>query len=84
METKCIKDIDEETWREFKSLAAKNNLKMAALLKTMVKEFEKNNKKFWDEILNNKRLLSDKEAEDIEKIIKEGRKEIGFRDDINF
>jgi hypothetical protein len=83
METKCIKDIDEETWREFKSLAAKNNLRMAGLLKVMVKEFEKNNTKFWDNILNNKKILTDKEAEDLEKITKKGRKEKGFRDDIS-
>ena len=42
METKCIKDVDEETWKDFKSLAIKNNMKMSILLKIMVNEFEKN------------------------------------------
>jgi len=83
METKCIKDIDEETWKEFKSLAAKNNLKMAALLKILIKNFEKNNKDFWENILNNEKVLSDREADDMEKIINNNRKEEGFRNDIS-
>ena len=33
METKCIKDVDEETWKDFRSLAIKNNMKMSILLK---------------------------------------------------
>ena len=84
METKCIKDVDEETWREFKTLAVKNNLKMAVLLKIMIKEFEKNNRKFWDEILYGEKLMTDKEAEEMIKITKEIRKERGFRDELSF
>ena len=80
METKCIKDVDEETWREFKTLAVKNNLKMAVLLKIMIKEFEKNNRKFWDEILYGEKLMTDKEAEEMIKITRDFRKERGFRD----
>lgn len=83
METKCIKDVDEETWREFKTLAVKNNIKMAVLLKVMIKEFEKNNRKFWDEILYGEKLMTDKEAEEMIKITKEIRKERGFRDELS-
>ena len=79
METKSIKDVDEETWKDFRALAIKNNIKMSILLKLMVDEFEKNSKNLWREVLSKKRSLTDKEADDIEKIVKKMRKEKGFR-----
>ncbi len=84
METKCIKDVDEETWKDFRALAVKNNIKMSILLKIMVNEFEKNSKDFWREILSRKKTLTDEEADDIEKIVKKMRKERGFRDEPSF
>ena len=84
MENKCIKDVDEETWKDFRSLAVKNNMKMSILLKIMVNEFEKNSKDFWREILSRKKSLTDEEAKDIEKITKKIRKERGFRDESGF
>lgn len=80
MEIKTIKGIDEETWRKFKILAAKYNLKLPLLLKTMINEFEKNNEAFWRDILTGERNLSDKEAEDLDLILKDSRKERGFRE----
>ncbi len=84
MENKCIKNVDEETWKDFRALAIKNNIKMSILLKIMVNEFEKNNRKFWNEILNHKKTLTDEEANDIEIIVKKMRKERGFRDELSF
>lgn len=84
METKCIKNVDEETWKDFKNLALKNNMKMSILLKIMVDEFEKNSKDFWKEILSRKKSLTDEEAEDIGDIVKKMRKERGFRDGVGF
>jgi len=84
METKCIKDVDEETWKEFRALAVKNNIKMSILLKIMVNEFEKNSKDFWREILSRKKSLTNEEADDIEIIVKKMRKERGFRDESGF
>jgi len=84
METKCIKDVDEETWKDFRALAIKNNIKMAILLKIMVNEFEKNSKDFWKEILSRKKSLTDEEADDIEYIVKRMRKERGFRNESGF
>lgn len=81
MENKCIKDVDEGTWKDFRALAVKNNMKMSILLKIMVNEFEKNSKDFWKEILSRKRSLSDEEAKDIENISKTIRKERGFRNE---
>ena len=80
MEVKTIKNVDEETWREFKIIAARNNVKMSVLLKIMIKEFEKNNRTFWNEILNEKKLMSDKEAEEMMMITTNIRKEKGFRE----
>ena len=34
--------------------------------------------KFWDEILNGKKIISDKEAEEMHKVVKEIRKDKGF------
>ncbi len=84
METKCIKDVDEDTWKEFRALAVKNNIKMSILLKIMVNEFEKNSKDFWREILSRKKSLTNEEAEDMENIVKKMRKERGFRDEPRF
>jgi len=80
METKCIKYVDEETWKKFKNLAEKNKINMSVLLGVMVNEFEKSNRKFWDEILNWNKLLTDEEADEMIKITKEFRKERGFRE----
>jgi len=84
MENKCIKDVDKETWKDFRALAVKNNIKMSILLKIMVNEFEKNSKDFWKEILSRKKSLTDEEADDIENIVKKIRKERGFRDEPGF
>ncbi|MBS3066331.1 hypothetical protein J4205_00775 [Candidatus Pacearchaeota archaeon] len=80
MEIRSIKNVDEETWREFKAIAAKNNVKMSSLLKIMIKEFEKNSKDFWNEILNGEKLMSDKEAEEMKILTIKLRKEKGFRE----
>ena len=79
METKCIKNVDEETWKNFRILAVKNNIKMAVLLKIMINEFEKNSVDFWKEILSRKKALTDEEADNIEAVVKKIRKEEGFR-----
>jgi len=80
MEIRSIKDVDERTWREFKSLAVKNNLKMALLLKIMINEFGKQSDDFWNKILKNEKNLSDEEADDMFNILEESRNEIGFRE----
>lgn len=76
---KTIKEIDDETWSEFKSMAAKNKMKLGVFFKSILKEHEKTSKNFWKEILNEEKILSDEEAKDINEIIKINRKEYGFR-----
>ena len=84
METKCIKDVDEKTWKDFKDLAMKNKIKMSILLKIMINEFEKNSREFWKEILSRKKSLTDEEADNIENFVKKIRKERGFRNGFGF
>lgn len=84
MENKCIKNVDEDTWKDFKTLALKNNMKMSILLKIMVNEFEKNSKDLWKEILSRKKSLTNEEADDIWNIVKNMRNERGFRDESSF
>ena len=42
-------------------------------------KIKKKNKSLWDEILKGPTLLSEKEASNMEKIVKKFRKERGFR-----
>jgi len=79
MEVKTIKGINETTWAEFKSLAAKKRVTMGELLKMMVEEYSKNSEEFWDSILNGEKNLSEKEAEEMLSISKKIRKKKGFR-----
>lgn len=46
----------------------------------MLKEFEKNNNVVWEEILNGKKIISDKEALEMITITKNFRKKFGFRE----
>ena len=79
MELRSIKDVDEKTWKEFKALAIKNNLKMSLLLKMMISEFENKGRDFWRKIISENKNLTEDEAEDMIKITAKIRKEKGFR-----
>mgnify|MGYP001618425623 CR=1 FL=1 len=76
---KTIKDVDEKSWLEFKSMAAKRNIKMGKLFEQMIEEHKDRGREFWNKILNAGKILSDKEAEDMERFVDELRKEKGFR-----
>ena len=78
-EVKTIKGIDEEVWSEFKSLAAKDSVKMGKLFEKMVVEYKKRSVSFWDDVLNGPKIITDKEAKAIEESLKKIRKEYGFR-----
>ena len=81
---KTIKAVDEETWVKFKILATKERQTMGKLLATMVREHEKRAQNVWDTIFHSGKILSDKEAEDMHKIVRKLRKERGFRDVSDF
>ena len=78
-EVKTIKGVDDETWSEFKSLAAKEKVNLGVFLKNILKEYEKSRAPFWKRIFEGEKILSEKEADDIENLIKTKRKESGFR-----
>ena len=79
MALKTIKGINEESWSEFKSIAARNRMNMGKLFEIMLNEYKKRSEEAWRIILSGKKILSDKEAEEMKKIIEESRKEYGFR-----
>ena len=80
METvKTLKGVNEESWAEFKSLAVRNRTNMGKLFERMLEEYKRKSEENWSIILSGKKILSDKEAEDMLKIVKESRKEYGFR-----
>lgn len=75
MEVKTIKGIDERTWVDFKTLAAKKRLTMGKLFGSMVKSYEKNVDNTWEIILHSGKVLSDKEAKEMHEITRRIRKE---------
>lgn len=79
MSIKTIKGVDEDTWYRFRSLAVKHRMGMGELLNEIIKEHEDKSKEFWNEILESKKLLSDKEADELLNKTKKLRKEYGFR-----
>lgn len=81
METvKTIKGVNEETWQEFKSMAARNNVKMGRFFEEIVEAYKNKANEAWNNILNSGKILSDEEAEDMLKVVKKIRSERGFRD----
>jgi hypothetical protein len=80
MVIKTIKGIDDSTWAEFKSLAARDNTHLNTFFKKMVHEYKKKSDRIWDDILHGEKILSDKEAEDMLSLVHKMRKEPGFRE----
>ena len=60
-------------------LSAEQNVKMGVLLKDITETYEKKREIVWSKILGGKKILSDKEADELEDIINKVRKEKGFR-----
>ena len=79
MEIKSIKGVGEEKWIEFKSLAAKKNVSLGELFGIMLADYSKRSELVWDRVLSGEKILSDNEALEMEKTVKELRKDKGFR-----
>lgn len=75
---KTIK-VDERTWQEFKSLAARQNVDMADMLKVMVQEYQKQTANAWQDILDRKPVLNKQEANVLEQVLHELREDYGWR-----
>ncbi len=82
MKIKTIKDVDEETWRILKDLSSKRKLKMGSVLKYAVREYAKKAGKRAG-IIPSKPILTDKEAEEMLRLVQRMRKESGYRNVIN-
>ena len=79
MEIKTLKGVNLEKWLKFKSMAAKSNVPMGKLFEIMVDTYSKKEDPAWEAILNGEKILSDNEAEEMERIVNKIRKERGFR-----
>ena len=78
MVTKTVKGISPEAWAKLKSLAARKSTKIGKLIEEMTKYYDTRADEVWDMVLSGKKLLTDKEAEDMEKAIKDHKKERWF------
>ena len=76
---KTIKDVDEAAWGNFKSLAARNQMKMGPFFKVLIEGYESRSKTVWDELFGADKLLSDKEAKEMHRDLRKLRRESGFR-----
>ena len=45
----------------------------------MIDNYETQNEKFWNGILNNEKIITDEEADDLQEMVKKLRKERGLR-----
>ncbi|MEK6867327.1 MAG: hypothetical protein AABX98_00750 [Nanoarchaeota archaeon] len=79
MMTKTMKGVEDETWAEFKSLAARNNLKTGQFFEKLLAFYKENRSAFWTDILKGEKIISDNEAADMQKIVRKLRLEKGFR-----
>lgn len=79
MPTKTIKDVNEKTWRKLRMLSTEYNLPMGKLIEKITEDYEARNRDFWNSILKGEKILSDKEAEEMLVVVRELRKERGFR-----
>ncbi len=73
-EVKNIKGIDDETWAEFKSLAAKNKMKAGEMFREIIRDYKGRTKNVWDDIFAHKAVLSKKQYDEFESRIREMRK----------
>ena len=79
MEIRTMKGVRRDKWLKFKEIAAKKGIRMGDLFENMIDVYSEKSDEFWDEILSGKKRLSNKEAKEMHKIVKELRKDRGFR-----
>jgi hypothetical protein len=77
---RTIRNVDDGTWNELKSLSRRYKLPMGRLLSKMVGTYKNKADEQWDQILGFGKILSDKEANEMQKIVVRMRKEYGFRE----
>lgn len=76
----CIKNINEEEWRTFKSESIKHGLKIGDFFNKLVAEHEASCKTNWDEVLSGEKTCKGiLTREDMKKIRAEFRKGFTMR-----
>lgn len=79
MTTRTIKDVDDATWKTLRELATRKKQKMGTLLKHVVREYEKKELKPTKTFVPKTPIISSREARELERIVREMRRESGFR-----
>lgn len=79
MKVRTIKSVDDETWKIMRQISRDEKVKMGGLLKNMVNVYAKKGNSRISSIIPKKAILTEKEAEDMMKIIYKIRHERGFR-----
>ncbi|MBI4154921.1 hypothetical protein HY498_02445 [Candidatus Woesearchaeota archaeon] len=77
---RTIRNVDEETWNELKSLSKKYRLPMGKLLSRVISSYKNKADDQWNRLLSFGKILSDKEAKDMHEVVVKLRKEYGFRE----
>ena len=76
----CIKNIDEENWRMFKSESIKHGLKVGEFFNKIVKEHNKSCCNNWNSVLNGeKKLKGILSKDDLKEIRTRFRKSVKMR-----
>lgn len=76
----CIKNINDDDWWAFKSESAKHGMKMGEFFSKIVDEHQEMCSKFtMKDLLAGKKTLTNEDAGNIRKAMKELRKDFKFR-----
>ena len=74
----CIKNINDESWRMFKSESVKHDMRVGEFFSILVEEHkERCNKSTLKDLLFSKKTLTEKDAKNIKESMREFRK--GFK-----
>lgn len=76
---KTVRNVNESTWAEIKSIAARHRVPIGIVLDRIIRTYNKNSNETWSKILNPEKILSDKEANEMYDVVIKLRKEHGFR-----
>lgn len=76
---RTIRNVDSESWDELRLLATRYKTPLGLLLMRMIKTYKRETEKGWRNILSYKKILTDKEADEMLLKVKSMRSEMGFR-----
>lgn len=78
--TTTIKKVDKESWKTFKIEATKHDMQLGEFFSKLILEHkEKEAENNWDDILESRKILTRKQADEMKKHTEEFRKGFEFR-----